>query len=177
MIKTADFRHDGRRADGPRRSARIVVITPGCCCALPHQPVYWSISASIAKDIHHIRFKLFKSYLSVYVHLARKKRKRTPCTEQQNDLVFLIPRNYVQISSRRTRHGANAHVQTAPVGDCLNRWHFEPYYMLAAQRGTQQASRRISLLLPSLPPLPPHCHSHSSFIQFGIEDAGAEEEG
>lgn len=104
MIKTADFHGDGRRADRSRRSLRIVIIMLGYCCGLPHQCAYWSISASIAKDIHHIRFKLFKSYLSVYVHLAlkKKKKKRNPGTEQQNDLVFLIPRNYVQISSRRT---------------------------------------------------------------------------
>lgn len=68
----------------------------------PHQCVYWSISAFVAKDIYHIRLKPFKSYLSVYIHLALKKEERNPSTEQQNDLVFLIPRNYVQISSRRT---------------------------------------------------------------------------
>lgn len=139
----------------------------------PHQCVYWSISAFVAKDIYHIRLKPFKSYLSVYIHLALKKRREKSIHGTAEWFGFLNPPKLcANLIKAHTCHYTNAHVQTAPVGDCLNRWHFEPYYTLTTRHGTQQTSRQISLLFLSLPPLPPHCHSPSSFIQFGVEDAG-----
>lgn len=43
-------------------------------------------------------------------------------------------------------HYTNPHNPTLPEGDCLNQWHFEPYYMLTTQHGTTNNKTNFSFL-------------------------------
>lgn len=88
---------------------------------------------------------------AIYLFTYTKKKKRKSIHRTAEWFGFLNPLKLcANLIKARTCSYTNAHIQTAPVGDCLNQWHSEPYYMLTTHHSTQQTSRQISLLILSL---------------------------